>query len=63
MQSYNPSISGVHFFKITELSLSTYTVNKKNTGKPRDLATIIGLLNSLAALAATVSAVAFYCYL
>ena len=54
----------MHFFKIIELlSLSTYTVNKKNTHKPRVLVMIIALLHSLAALAATFSAVTFYCYL
>ena len=37
-------------------------VNKKNAGKPRVLA-INALLHSLAALTATFSAVAFYCYL
>ena len=37
-------------------------VNKKNAGKPRVLA-INALLHSRAALAATFSAVAFYCYL
>ena len=36
-------------------------VNKKNVGKPRVLV-INALLHSLAALAATFSAVAFYCY-
>ena len=35
-------------------------VNKKNAGKPRVLA-INGLLQSLVALAATFSAMAFYC--
>ena len=44
MQYYNPSIPGVHFFKIIEFLLSTYTVNKKNTGKPRVLVTIIALV-------------------
>ena len=61
MQSYNHP--RVHFFKIIELSLSTYTINKKNTGKPCVLVTIIALLHSPAALVATLSAVAFYCYL
>ena len=37
-------------------------VNKKNAGKPRIL-TINALLHSNVALAATFSAVAFYCYL
>ena len=37
-------------------------INKKNAGKPRVLA-IDALLHSLAALTATFSAVAFYCYL
>ena len=37
-------------------------VSKKNAGKPRVLV-INALLHSLAAFAATLSAVAFYCYL
>ena len=37
-------------------------VNKKNAGKPRVFA-INALLHSLAAVAATFSFVAFYCYL
>ena len=37
-------------------------VNNQNAGKPRVLA-FDALLHSLAALAATFSAVAFYCYL
>ena len=36
-------------------------VNKKNAGKPRVLA-VNALLNSRAALAATFSAVTFYCF-
>ena len=46
MQSYNPAIPGKH-------------VNKKKAGKPHVLA-ISALPSSLAALAATFSAVAFY---
>ena len=37
-------------------------VNKKNAGKPRVLV-VNALLHSLAAVAATFSVVAFYCYL
>ena len=40
----------------------TKHVNKKNAGKPRVLA-INALLHSLDTLAATFSAMAFYCYL
>ena len=48
------------FLKIIELVPKH--VNNKNTGKPRVLA-INALLHSLAALAATFSAVDLYCYL
>ena len=37
-------------------------VNKKKAGKPRVLAIIYALLHSLTSLAATFSAVSFYCY-
>ena len=50
-----PHYPGVHFLKNIEWSLSM-------AGKPRVLA-INALLHSLAALTATFSAVAFYCYL
>ena len=53
-----PRHPGVHSLKIIEWSLSTST--KKNAGKPRVLA-INALLHSLVALAATFSAMAFYC--
>ena len=56
MQSYNPTIPGYTFWMVAK------HVNKKNAGKPRVLA-INALLHSRAALAATFSAVAFYCYL
>ena len=56
MQSYNPSTPGYTFWMVAK------HVNKKNAGKPRVLA-INALLHSRAALAATFSAVAFYCYL
>ena len=52
MQSYNPAILGCTFSRLS----------KKNAGKPRVLV-INALLHSLAAFAATLSAVAFYCYL
>ena len=61
MSSYNPRQPGVHLLKIIEWSLYK-PANKKNAGKPLVLA-INALLNSLAALAATFRAVAFYCYL
>ena len=55
-----PRHPGVPFLKIIELVAKH--VNNKNTGKPRVLA-INALLHSLAALAATFSAVDLYCYL
>ena len=55
-----PRHPGVHFLKIIELVAKH--VNNKNTGKPRVLAINV-YLHSLAALAATFSAVALYCYL
>ena len=58
MQSYKPHHPGVHFVKIIDAK----HVNKKKADKPPVLA-INALLHSLAALAATFSAVAFYCYL
>ena len=59
MQSYNPATQ--------EYTLQGYWmvakhVNKKYAGKPRVLA-INALLHSLAALAATLSAAAFYSFL
>ena len=59
MQSYNPTIPGA---LSQDYWVVAKHVNKKNAGKPRVLA-INALLHSLAALAATFSAVAFYCYL
>ena len=50
----------MHFLKIIEWSLLAKHLNKKNGGKPRVLA-INALLHSLVALAATFSAMAFYC--
>ena len=50
----------VHFLNIIELVAKH--VNNKNIGKPRVLA-INALLHLLAALAATFSAMALYCYL
>ena len=58
MQSYNPAIPGCTFTRLLD---GPEHVNKKNAGKPRVLA-INALLHSLGALAATFSAVAFYCY-
>ena len=55
-----PRHPGVHFLKIIELV--TKHVNNKNTGKLRVLA-INARLHSLAAFAATFSALALYCYL
>ena len=52
----------MHFLKIIELVTKHVNVNNKNTGKPRVLA-INARLHSLAAFAATFSAVALYCYL
>ena len=57
MQSYNPAIPGCTFSRLLNGLLH---VNKKNAGKPRVL-TINALLHSLVALAATFSAMAFYC--
>ena len=57
-----PRHPGVHFLKIIELVTKHVNVNNKNTGKPRVLA-INARLHSLAAFAATFSAVALYCYL
>ena len=60
MQSYNLDIPGCTFSKL--LNMVAKYVNKKNAGKPR-VWVINALLHSLAcALAATFSAVAFYCY-
>ena len=56
MQSYNPAISGYTFWMVAKY------VNQKNAGKPRFFV-INALLHSLAALAASFSAVAFYRYL
>ena len=56
MQSYNPAIPGHTFWMVAK------DVNKKNDGKPRSFV-INALLHSLAALAASFSIVAFYCYL
>ena len=55
-----PRYPGVHFLNIIELVAKHE--NNKNTGKPRVLA-INALLHLLAALAATFSAMALYCYL
>ena len=60
MQSYNHAIPRCTFSRL--LNGRYKHVNKKNDGKPRVLA-INALLHSLAALAATFSAVAFYCFL
>ena len=54
MQSYNPAIPGYTSWMVAK------DVNKKNAGKPRFFV-INAFLNSLAALAASFSAVAFYC--
>ena len=56
MQSYNPAIPGYAFWMVAE------HVNQKNAGKPRFFV-INALLHSLAALAESFRAVAFYCYL
>ena len=59
MQTYNPVIPGCTFSRLLN---GTKHVNRKNAGKQRVLE-ISALLHSLAALAVTFSAVAFYCYL
>ena len=56
MQSYNPAIPGYTFWMVAR------HVNKKNAGKPRFFV-INALLRSHAALAASFSVVALYCYL
>ena len=56
MQSYNPAIPGYTFWMVAR------HVNKKNAGKPRFFV-INALLHSHAALAASFSGVALYCYL
>ena len=62
MQSYNYAIHAIHFFKIIECSLSTYQEKRWQTTFFMLLA-ISALLHPLAALAASFSAVAFYCYI
>ena len=59
MQSYNPPSRGA---LSQDYSMVAKHVNKKYAGKPRVLA-INALQHSLVALAATFSAVAFYCFL
>ena len=59
MQSYNHAIPGA---LSQDYWMVAKHINKKYAGKPRVLA-INALLQSLAALAATVSAVAFYRFL
>ena len=61
MQSYNPAILGCTFSRLDYRMVAKH-VKKKNAGKPRVLAINV-LQHSLAALAATFRAVAFYCYL
>ena len=58
MQSLQTRHHGVHFLK--KYWMVAKHVNKKNAGKPRVLA-IKALLHSFVALAATFSAMAFYC--
>ena len=59
MQSYNPAIRGA---LSQDYWMVAKHVNKKNAGKPRFLV-IDALLHSLAALAASSCAVAFYSHL
>ena len=67
MQSYNHAIQGGegggHFLKIIECSLSTYQEERWQTTCFFVLLAISALLHPLAALTATFSAVAFYCYI
>ena len=57
MQSYNSAIPG---YTYQDYWMAAKHVDKKNAGKPRFLV-INAILNSLAALAATFSAVDFCC--
>ena len=61
MPSSNPANPGCTFSRLLNGRYISH-VNKKNAGKLLVLA-INSLLNSLAALAPTFNAVAFYCYL
>ena len=64
MQSYNYAIHAIHVLKIIECSLSTYQEKRwQTTCTFFMLLAISALLHPLAALAATFSAVAFYCYI